>query len=97
MRATMCGRENHMAKFDLVTAIEKDPPTGPQREGVLKHPRMREWLRQLLLLRKKNGAVSYPYIARMLTEGGRVEGILESDQRVSVGMVKHAAAQERSS
>lgn len=76
-----------MPKFDLDAALEANPP--PALPTKLHHPRIQQWAAQLLKLRDAgNAAITYPYIAEMLTRGARTEGIFGPKDSVSESSVR---------
>lgn len=75
-------------KFDLEADVKADPPKVWKAPSPLDHPRMQEWLHQLLSLRATGHAVTNRYIAEKLTKGGRLEGIIPPAKTITENAVR---------
>src|SRR5574342_19806 len=73
---TKGGTMSSRGKFDLAAEVKASPPKVWKKPSPFDHPRVQEWLNQLLVMRDNVPGISNRYIAEKLTKGARTAGTI---------------------
>jgi hypothetical protein len=75
--------------FDLAAELKADPPASRYgRSSPFNHPRVNEWLDQLLGLKAQGLPVTIPYMAAKLTKACRAEELIRPDAKISASALQ---------